>query len=463
LSQRFQKLRNTKPVVVVGAGIAGLSAAKKLKEKNFNVTVLEASDGYGGRVRTDKIDGYLLDRGFQVFLDQYPDVVNYFRYAGIEKLNLKSFQPGALVYNDGKFSRVADPIRRPQDLIEALTGPVGTIFDKLGVGTLRLYANLASVKTLNEGREVSTYSYLKDQQNLSDDIISKFFRPFMRGIFLSELEDQSNYMFNFVFKMLADGYATLPKNGIGAVADVLAEPLKEDIRLNEPVAKVEPGKVTLVSGEEIDAQYVIVATDGVAASKLLKDVGLGVEAPEDRKSLCYYYGIDGKPPINDPILLLNGEGPTDEKPVNNVAFLSTVQPGLAPAGKSLASVTVINPKDDETDEEIEAKVRAHLSDWFGSPEVAKWKMIKSYRLSGAQPGQRPPNNFDKDVEICEGVYCCGDHMDTPTLNGAFRSGVKASDAIASDRARKRRAILDEALERAAPERMLEVLPEELKP
>eukprot|EP00466_Bigelowiella_natans_P020727 jgi/Bigna1/139612/aug1.51_g14320 len=453
MAQKFRKMMTNKPTVVIGAGVSGLACAKILKEKNFNVTVLEASDGYGGRVRTDNIDGFKLDRGFQVFLDAYPDVQDYFREAGIEKLKLKQFQPGALVYNNGEFSRVADPLRRPQDLFTALSAPVGDLFDKIKVGLYRLYSNLASVEVLNETPEMSTYQFLKEEQGLSDDIIDKFFRPFLRGIYLSELEDQSSHMFNFVFKMLADGSATLPENGIGAVTDSLAETLKEDIRLNSPVKKVEQGKVTLMSGEEIDAQYVIVATDGVTASKLTEGMGFGVSAPEDRSSLCYYYAIDGPAPITDPVLMLNGEPKTSERPVNNVAFMSTVQPGVAPRGKSLASVTVVSPE--KSDMELEPAVKNQLSEWFGKAEVDKWSLLKTYQISGAQPGQRPPNNFEKDAKICEGIYCCGDHMDTPTLNGAIRSGVKAADAVAKERGVMRKAILDRALQGGVPSQLPE--------
>ncbi|GAB5355174.1 hypothetical protein AAMO2058_000183300 [Amorphochlora amoebiformis] len=442
---KFREIRSDKPAVVIGAGVSGLLAAKELKERNFNVTVLEASDGVGGRVRTDKIDGFQLDRGFHVFLDAYPDVEDYFREAGYRKMKLKPFLPGALVYTNGEFAKVSDPLRRPQDLSAALAAPVGNIFDKLKIGIYRLYANLASLKTLNEGREKSTYDYLRDDQGLSEDIIEKFFRPFYRGIFLSELEDQSSYMFNFVFKMLADGSAMLPQEGIGKVSDMLAESLKDDIRLNTRVAKVEPGLVTLESGEKLDTSYIIVATDGATASRLLEGNGLGVSSPEDRRSACFYYQIDGKPPFEDPMLVLNAEKLTDAKPVNNVAFLSNVDPSYAPNGKSLASVTVIDPN--KSPEEMEDAVKGHLKDMFGD-QVSGWKLLKTYEISGAQPGQRPPNKgFEKPVKVCEGVYCCGDHMDTPTLNGAFRSAMKAADAVSADRGSKRYEVLEPALKR----------------
>jgi len=445
LIERFKKLRDPRPVVIIGAGISGLIAAKNLKNKNFNITVLEASDGPGGRVRTDDKDGFKLDRGFQVFLDEYPDVRNYFREAGLEKLKLKKFQPGALVYSNGQFNRVADPLRRPQDLGEAVGSSVGNIFDKIKVGIFRFYASFASLETLSSGREKTTYDYLSRELGLSDDMIDKFFRPFYRGIFLSELENQSSDMFNFVFKMLADGSATLPEGGLGKVTETLYSGLEDDVRFNTKVAKVEPGVVTLESGEKIETSNIIVATDGSSASELLKDIGFGVPAPEDRSSVCFYYKIPGEAPVTDPVLLLNGEKISEEKPINNVAFLSNVDPSYAPSGTSLASVTVVNPQGDL--DAIEGNVRGHLEQWFGKAVVDKWNLLERYPISGAQPGQVPPNNFNKDLKICDGVYCCGDHMDTPTLNGAMRSGLMAADAISVIRGKKRFEILSEALAR----------------
>lgn len=440
IAEKLKTTMASKPIVVIGAGVSGLACARRLKAKNFKVKVIEASDGVGGRVRSDQIDGFTLDRGFQVFLDMYPDVRRCLGRKGLDNLNLQQFLPGAQVYAEGKFNLVADPFRRPQDIFAGLTANIGSLVDKVSVGLMRTQATFQDLKQVFTAEEKSTYDYLKQDCGLSDAILERFFRPFYRGIYLSELEDQSSHMFNFVFKMFADGSATLPEKGIGAVSDELAATLKGSISFDSPVEKIEEGLVTLKSGETIEASKIIVATDGQTAGKLLPEL---VTPPTDRRSLCFYYAIDGPPPVEDPILFLNGEKITDQEPVNNVCFPSSVVKSLAPPGKSLASVSVIDPKVSE--EELEPYVKQHLGKWFGKGKVEGWKLLKSYKIKGAQPGQTIPNNWEKKLQVAHGIYVCGDHMDTPTLNGAIRSGVRVADMIAEQRGRARAEALESAL------------------
>ncbi len=78
-------------VLIVGAGLSGLSCALWLHEGGLSVLVLEASDGIGGGVRTDEVEGFLLDRGFQVFLMAYPEAQRVLDYGA---LDFKPFYPG---------------------------------------------------------------------------------------------------------------------------------------------------------------------------------------------------------------------------------------------------------------------------------------------------------------------------------------------------------------------------------
>ena len=178
-------------VVVVGAGVAGLTAARACAEAGVQVRVLEASDGVGGRVRTDSVDGYQLDRGFQVFIEDYPESRRVLDY---DALQLQRFWPGALVLDGPSRASVSDPLRRPQDTLKALLSPVGTPLDKLKLGLLIVRLRTQSLSQALTSDEVSTEQYLRDL-GLSAGIVDGFFRPFLQGVFLAPLAEQSSRMF----------------------------------------------------------------------------------------------------------------------------------------------------------------------------------------------------------------------------------------------------------------------------
>lgn len=465
-------------VAVVGAGVSGLVCARRLAMAGVDVAVFEASDGVGGRVRTDvHEEGYLLDRGFQVFIEEYPAVKRELSY---ESLNLSQFRPGALVRAGGELATVADPFRRPQDIVAGVLAPVGSFVDKVKVGLYRLLATQVPLESIFARDEVPTYDFLRSSLGLSDEMVDRFFRPFYQGIYLAPLEEQSSRMFEFVFQMFATGAAALPEGGLQAVPDQLARDLERlwkeqqqqktgggggdaataaaaatGLFLSSPVKSVGTGGVVLADGRKVAADHVVVATDGPAAARLLESLEGGasqggglIEAPADRSSTCIYFAIDGPPPVTDPILILNGEVATAEKPVNNICFPSVVQPGYAPAGKSLASVTVVDAcvggLGEVSDSELAERCQAQIAEWFGEEAggggggggggVPSWRFLRSYRIKHSQPGQDPAAapgraSFEKQPEVSERVYCCGDHRNTATLNGAFESGANTAATI----------------------------------
>ena len=455
-------------VAVVGAGVSGLVCARRLAKAGVDVAVFEASDGVGGRVRTDvHEEGFLLDRGFQVFIEEYPAVKRELSY---ESLNLEQFRPGALVRAGGGLATVADPFRRPQDIVAGVLAPVGSLVDKVKVGLYRLLATQVPLASIFAKDEVPTYDFLRSSLGLSDEMVDRFFRPFYQGIYLAPLEEQSSRMFEFVFQMFATGAAALPEGGLQAVPDQLARDLEQvwkeqkasggggggddaaatGLFLSSPVKSVGTGGVVLADGRKVAADHVVVATDGPAAARLLESLGGGgggglIEAPVDRSSTCVYFAIDGPPPVTDPILILNGEAATAQRPVNNICFPSAVQPGYAPKGKSLASVTVVDAcvggLDAVSDSELAARCQAHIAEWFAEEEgggggggVSSWRFLRSYRIKHSQPGQDPATapgrvSFEKQPEVAERVYCCGDHRSTATLNGAFESGANTAAVI----------------------------------
>jgi phytoene dehydrogenase-like protein len=236
----------TPDVLIVGGGLAGLCAARTLHAAGRTFAILEASDAVGGRVRTDIVDGFRLDRGFQVLLDAYPEAATVLDYAA---LDLKAFLPGALVRFEGRFHEVSDPWRRPMAAIGSLGNPIGTLADKLKVATIRQRALQGTVEERFRSPETTTIDALR-RAGLSDVIINRFFRPFLGGIFLEPELLTSSRMFEFVFRMFSTGNAVVPALGMEEIPKQLAAALPPaSIRLNTRVVEVTPGQVRLEGGE----------------------------------------------------------------------------------------------------------------------------------------------------------------------------------------------------------------------
>jgi phytoene dehydrogenase-like protein len=486
---------------IIGAGVSGLTAAltaaDKTKMKPKNIIVLEQGAQVGGRVTSDKTaDGYILDRGFAVFLEEYPLSKQLLDY---EALDLRQFLPGALIKtksksntnnsNMMKFERVADPLRIPLDLFTALFADVGTFADKVRVLKLILKVRINSVEELFKDPETDTLTCLRKEYGFSDKFIDEFMTPFLEGIYLAPLNEQSSRMFHFVFKMFSEGAAALPAKGMQAVSDQLAQKCTTagvDIRLQQSVHKIGQSSAAESAGgytiellddsTTIHAKSIIVATDGKVATKLIGD-GLDefasiivsstdgnkkTDLPQ-RKVACRYYGFQGPPPISDPILVLNGERRTDsaedydllKNPVNNLCFPSILSQEYAPAGYSLCSVTILAKAmdlyKDQSDEVLDVAVRKQLSEWFPTAEYKNailnkenngWQLKGSYSIPNAQPAQKGGPwaanvNGGRDAKMYRGkklppgIMVCGDHMATATLNGALESGVNAGTAAAA--------------------------------
>jgi len=307
-SSKRKSATETHEVVIIGAGVAGLVAAKELAAQGKDVIVVEAAKQVGGRVQTDEYKGFLLDRGFQVFIEAYPAVKRQLDY---KALNLQSFLPGALVRAEGGFHTVADPFRRPQDLIKGLVAPIGSLTDKVKVGLLRVQATTTPLRSVFEAKETDTLTHLTKTKGLSPAIVNRFFKPFYQGIYLAPLSEQSSRMFEFVFKMFSEGGISLPARGIRAVPEQLAASLPAgSVQLGVSATRVRDGQVELSDGRVIAADAVVVATEEGAARKLLgqaltkeRSTPLG-----GRGSTCLYYSFKGLAPIKEPLLILNGEG-----------------------------------------------------------------------------------------------------------------------------------------------------------
>jgi phytoene dehydrogenase-like protein len=413
---------DTPDALVIGAGLAGLACARRLHERDLSVTVVEASDRVGGRVRTETVDGFRLDRGFQVLLTAYPETQRELDY---DALDLHAFRDGALVRYNGRFHRITDPRQHPLDAPQTLVSPIGTLADKVRVLRLQQSLTRQSIPQLMEREERTTIDVLRERWGFSSSMIDRFFRPFFGGIFFDRTLEASSRMFEFVFKMFAEGRTVLPAGGIDQIPMQMRRHLPEDaVRLNAQVESVDGDTVTLEDGETMEAENVVVATEAPEADRLVGDV----TPTEGRSTVCLYYAAR-QSPLDDSLLVLNGDG---VGPINNVAVPSDVAPGYAPDDRALVAAVVVGTPP-ETNDALQRAVREQLIDWFGL-EAGGWTHLQTQHIPYALPEQAPPflSPPRKAVRRRPGLYVCGDHRRTASLNGAIAAGRAAADAVWTD-------------------------------
>ena len=395
---------------IVGAGMAGLAAASTLHKRGHQVTVIEASDGVGGRVRTDAVDGYLLDRGFQILLTSYPVAERVFDY---DALDLRRFHAGSLVQLDSGRVLVGDPLRRSVDLLDTVRAPVGSVTDKARLLAWRRKVMTGTVDDVWAKAECTTNARFSDLK-FSDDFVEQFLAPLFSGITLDPKLEVTSRFTEFVFRMLASGYGAVPAGGMGQLSQQLASALPEgSVRLSTRVSTVTATSVMLDGGDFIESDAVIVATDMTSAAKLLDTPELGWNSVTTR-----WYSSDA-PPYVEPLLLLNG---TRDGPVNNVAVMSNVARRYAPAGKHL---TAVSHPGTASGEDNDRAVSQQLQGWFGGA-VADWELLRTDVIEHAQPRYLPGEALPASPRLDSEIFVAGDHRQNPSINGALQSGRAAA-------------------------------------
>ena len=406
------QLPTTCDVVIVGAGLAGLSASRFLTAAGFNVHVLEASDGVGGRVRTDHVDGFTLDRGFQILLTAYPELDKQFDVAA---LNLQPFDPGALVWMNGKGKVFSDPLRRPQSFVATAVAPIGSVIDKIRLALLRLSVTRGNGASLLSGADMTTAKMLRSR-GFSKKMVQRFFTPLVGGIQLDPQLTASRRMFDVVFRMLNQGDAVVPAAGMSAISEQLSSHTPSaKIHLNARVANVTSQSVVTESGHTILSKAVIVAVEGPAASMLA-----GIPPVQSRSVSCVYFAAKSSP-TDKKLIILDGTG---QGPVLNIAVMSNIAPTYAPTGQHLIAAALPGYVGDD----VEDVARKQLHTMFGS-QVESWRHLRTYRIAHGQPDQSPPFTPKKKQHLDNGIFVCGDHRDTASIQGALFSGRRCADSV----------------------------------
>jgi phytoene dehydrogenase-like protein len=427
-----------KDVAVIGAGLAGLYCALRLESTGLDVALLEAADAPGGRVRTDVVEGFRLDRGFQVLLTAYPEARSALDY---EALDLKKIKPGALVWHAGRFHRFVDPFREPLAGMKFAFDPIVTFADKLRVARLRRSVCQSTPAQLFEREEMTTATSLA-RQGFSPAIRERFFTPFFGGVFLEREMRTSSRYFEFLFRMFASGDAAVPRDGMEAIPQQMAAKLRSGTLTTNAVVKA-LRREKLVFAIDVDgsaplrARAVVLATPEPEMRRLLQSLPGAAPAKSLAKprswnrTTTFYYAAD-RPPVQEPILMLNGEGRA-AGPVNHAMVMTEVSRAYAPAGAHLISASVVGeaPNADAAMTKLEEQVREHLREWFPS-EADRWEPLGGFQVQYALPMQRvaewEKSNNSVAGKAGAGIFACGDFLETASIQGALASGRRAAAA-----------------------------------
>ncbi len=406
-------------VVIVGAGLAGLAAAYHLRDTGLDICVVEAGDEVGGRVRTDIVDGFRLDRGFQLYNPSYPEGR---RVLDHDALDLRPFVAGARITLGAHTYRIADPRRQPTWVWDSVTAPLGSLLAESRFAAYVLSRALQPITKLTSEPDITTDEALR-AAGIDERLLERFIRPFLSGVFLESQLSTSRRFADLVLRSFVRGTPSVPAEGMGAIPRNLSLRAGIPIHLGTTVTEVSPPSVRTSRGR-IETRAVILASDPSTAGEL----AAGLQIPAARSVTTWYFRPDVPGSTltdGDGVLCLDGSG---RGPLVNAVVLTNAAPTYAPAGQSLVSCSAlgIHPSS-----ESETVVRRHLSHLL-SANTSRWDLLATYPIPYALPAMSVPLTLQRPVRISEGLYVAGDHRDTASIQGALVSGRRAASALLSD-------------------------------
>lgn len=399
---------------IIGAGVSGLIAAKVLENNGYSPTIIEASDSVGGRVKSDTVQGYQLDHGFQVLLTSYPAAKKYLDF---KPLALQELVPGATIFKNGKSQTIGDPLRNLSLVFPTLFASIGNFSDKLKILKLNRHLKKKSISAIFKTPETTTLAYLQ-KLGFSEAMLQDFFKPFFSGIFLEPNLDTSSRMFEFVYKMFGGGLAVIPKSGMQAISNQLKKGLKNTkIHFETPVKSVKNEIITLQDGSEIESHFTIIATE---ASDLVANLKNQATA---WKSCDTLYFETSKRTLQKPIIGLIAD---KNALINNLFYHSSVAMEMK-GDKELLSVTVVKDHD-LTAEKLIEKVAKELHVFCG---IVHPKFIQHFQIKKALPklSNLQYELSSTETKLTSSIFLAGDQLLNGSLNAAMIAGERAAMGV----------------------------------
>lgn len=414
-------------VVVIGAGLAGLRCAGLLSAHGLDVVVLEAADAVGGRQRTDIVDGFRLDRGFQVLNPAYPALR---RSVDLDALALGSFPVGVRVRTTDGTAELRHPLRHPLSIVSSLRSGLVSGPDAVALARWAAPALMRPLSRLAENDVTLREGW--DAAGLRGPLRTAVLEPFLAGVLAENRGETSNAFARLLVRYFALGRPGLPAQGIAAVPEQLATHARTagaDIRLGTAVARVsardESMRVEPADGDPVRAARVVVAVGPDAVADLT-----GLPEPGTNGLQTWWFDA-AEPPTTSALLAVDGRGRGRGPVVNTVVMTHTV-PSYAPAGRHLIAATCLLSRDSAPAGESE--VRRHLSEIWGA-DVGAWQLIRRDDIVDALPAQTAPLRAARSPRHADRLYVAGDHRDTASIQGALASGERAARAILADAGR----------------------------
>ena len=404
-------------VVVVGAGIAGLTCARRLHRAGVQVVVLERAGAVGGRVRTDLVDGIRLDHGFQLLNPAYPAAQVEL---DLDALHLRPFVAGARIAHGQGHVVVADPRRSPRDVLATARLPFGTLREKIAFARWAVEIGFGPAARVKH-REDRAFAAELDRRGMSGEIVEAVLRPFLAGVLADGELITSRRFVELVVRSFVKGTPGVPELGMQAIPEQLAAGLPAAaLRLGTSARTITGSSVETDDGSW-GADAVVVAADPRAAAQLT-----GVPAPS-MQPLTTFYHLAPRSPSPRTLLHLDGDR---RGPVVNTAVMTDAAPSYAP-GRTLVASTTLGGDDSGA---AERAVRAHVGTIYGVP-TADWDHVRTYAIPGALPAMPAGTALRRPVDLGDGLFVAGDHRDTASLQGAMVSGRRAADAVLRRRGR----------------------------
>lgn len=411
---------NNYDVVIVGGGMSGLTLAYHLEKFGYKIAIYEVGSEVGGRVRTDKIDGFLLDRGLHFFQASYPEAAKVLDY---KSLRLKNIYPGMLIYHNEKFELISNPLKKWTDLFTNFLGNFSDLSDRMKFMGLLAKLSAYSENFILNTKDVDAYTFIK-QQGFSEAFIQKVFRPFIGAVFCSKDMQVSSRLFCYILKYFTISQLTLPEKGIGSIPQNIATQLKSTkIFLNSKVKEAHEDGVMLANGDYIYADRVVVTTTTCDLLKILPQCDV---SSSYKHVSCLYFSTDS-PPLKESIVAFNGNG---KGIVNHIFVPTNLHKNYAPKGQHLVCISIVDIPELDDDELIDQTI-SEMVEWFGV-KANSWTHLKTYHICNALPEIRQLPTISAYKISDDNIYICGDHTSFGSINMIMQNCKETAKALHKD-------------------------------